>query len=314
MSATHPWLPWIMFTLFILLLLIIDLGVFHKEDHKISAKEAAVWSVVWISIGLLFGVGTWQVMGSQKGMEYFTGFLIEKSLSVDNIFVFIMIFSFFHVKPKYQHKILFYGILCAIVMRAGAIFAGTALLQQFHWLIYVFGGFLVVTGVKMMILSGKEQDPEENPILKFVVRRFRTVADYDTKQFFRKINGKLFVTPLFLALVAIEISDVIFAIDSVPAVLAITDDPFIVYTSNVFAILGLRSLYFISAELVRSLRYLTHGVAVVLLFVGSKMMASGYVKISSDVSLMIVGLILFFSVLISLLDKRKKKNDLLRED
>lgn len=305
MFLSHPWVPWAAFTVFILLLLFADLYLFHRDSHKISVKEAALLSTVWISLGVAFGIGVWLVQGPQQGADYFTGFLIEKSLSVDNIFVFVMVFSFFHVKQKFQHKILFYGILCAIILRALAIFAGVALLQRFEWLIYVFGGFLIVTGAKMLLLAGKEKSPEENPILGFIVRHFKMKPDYNTDKFFVRENGKLLFTPVFLALLAIEFSDIIFALDSVPAIFAVTQDPFIIYTSNVFAILGLRSLYFLSAELMTRLRYLVHGVAVVLLFVGTKMMASSFFHIPSLVSLAIVAFILLCSIAVSMAHAKK---------
>lgn len=304
---TSPWIAWTAFAVLIVVLLVLDLGVFHKHAHRMSVKEASLMSLLWISVGCLFGVGVWVFFGPEKGSEYFTGFIIEKSLSVDNIFVFIMIFSFFHIKQQYQHKILFYGIVCAIVMRAIAIFAGAALLQEFHWLMYVFGAFLIFTAAKMIFLAGKEPNPESNAILKFVTKRFPMEPNYDTEKFWIRKNGKLLFTPLFLALMAIEFSDVIFAIDSVPAVLAVTNDPFIVYTSNVFAILGLRALYFISAELMTSLRYLGHGVALVLFFVGTKMMISGHYKIPSNVSLMVIGGLMGAAVVASLVKKEKKE-------
>lgn len=291
---------YLVFSAFILMLLWVDLKVLHKNPHVVSVKEATLWSIGWISLGLLFGVGVWFSLGSEKGIEYFTGFLIEKSLSVDNIFVFIMVFNFFHIKQENQHKVLFYGILCAIILRGLAIWAGSTLLAEFHWLIYVFGAFLLFTGLKMLFMAGKESDPQNNPILKFLTKHLNVVPDYQTEKFFIRHEKKLRATPLFIALIAIEISDVIFALDSVPAIFAVTKDPFIVYTSNIFAILGLRSLYFVSAQLMRDLRYLGHGVAIVLLFVGIKMLISNYYHFSGPASLAIIASILAVAVFVSL--------------
>lgn len=307
LAIQFPWLPWAGFTALILFLLMLDLGVFNKNPHAVSTQEALGWSAVWISLGLAFGGFIWWVDGAVKGTEYFTGFIIEKSLSVDNIFVFIMIFNFFHVKPKYQHKIIFYGILCALVFRGIAIWGGVVLLEKFTWLMYVFGAFLIVTGIKMYKSSEKEMDPNDNPVLMFITKRFKMVPNYDTAKFFQRVDGKLAFTPIFLALIAIEISDVVFAIDSVPAIFAVTKDPFIVYTSNVFAILGLRSLYFISSHLIQKLKYLTHGVAIVLVFVGIKMMIANHYHLPSSISLAFILVVLSAAVAFSLKAERDEK-------
>ena len=301
----NVWLQYTLFCAFILLLLILDLGVFHKKDHVFSTKEAIGWSAFWISLGLLFGLGVGYFEGATKGQEYLAGFLIEKSLSVDNIFVFVMVFAFFKVEPKYQHRVLFYGILGAVVMRGLAIFAGTALLARFNWLMYVFGGFLLFTAIKMFKTADHESEGESK-LLRMLSNKLPVATHHNDGKFFVKEGGKWHVTSLFIALIALELSDVIFAVDSIPAIFAVTRDPFIVFTSNIFAILGLRSLYFLSADLIRRFEYLNKGVAVVLLFVGIKMLISGVYHIPSGISLAIIGAILAFSVWYSM---RKSKQE-----
>ena len=303
-AALHPWAPYAAFCAFILFLLVLDLGLFNRKAHAITTKESLKWSAVWISLGLLFGAGIWVFLGAQKGQEYLAGFLLEKSLAVDNIFVFVMVFSYFKIDPKYQHRILFYGILGAIIMRGVAIAAGAALLTRFHWLMYVFGAFLIFTGAKMFFK--KDNDHEgENRMLAILSKRLPVSPRHDDGKFFVREHGRLFVTPLFVALMAIEISDLVFAVDSIPAIFAVTNDPFIVFTSNIFAILGLRSLYFLSADLVRRFRYLDRGVAVVLLYVGVKMLIIDIFKIPSGVSLGIIAVILAIAVAMSLYAQKK---------
>ena len=298
-AALNPWAPYAAFCGFIILLLVIDLGVFNRNAHAVTARESIAWSTVWISLGLLFGAGVWHFMGAVKGQEYLAGFLLEKSLAVDNIFVFVMIFSYFKVEPKYQHRILFYGILGAIIMRGIAIAAGAALISRFHWLMYVFGAFLLFTGAKMFFAK-KDGEGAESGTLAWLSRHLPVSSHHGGGKFFLREGGKLYVTPLFVTLIAIEISDLVFAVDSIPAVFAVTTDPFIVFTSNIFAILGLRALYFLSADLVTRFRYLNRGVAVVLLFVGVKMLVMDLYKIPSSVSLGIIGAILAVSVLLSI--------------
>ena len=235
---------WIGFTLLVLAMLGLDLGVFHRRAHEVRVKEALLWTVVWISVALLFNVGVYFWFGSERALEFLTGYLIEKALSVDNIFVFLVLFSYFAVPPAFQHRVLFWGIVGALVMRAVFILLGAALLQSFHWVIYIFGAFLVFTGVKLLLQRGSEVHPERNPLFRQFKRLIPAVGDYRGPRFTVVENGKRFATPLLLVLVAIEATDIVFAVDSIPAVFAVTRDPFIVYTSNIFAILGLRAAVF----------------------------------------------------------------------
>jgi tellurite resistance protein TerC len=291
---------WIGFNLFILAMLALDLGVFHRKAHEVSFKEAATWSAVWVSLALVFNVGVWHFMGAEKGTQFLTGYLIEKSLSVDNIFVFALIFSYFAVPALYQHRVLFWGILGALVMRAIFIAAGATLIAKFHWIIYVFGAFLILTGLKMAFTPQKGLEPDKNPVLR-LVRRLVPVTDrYHGQKFFVRENGVRLATPLFLVLVLVETTDLIFAVDSIPAIFAITTDPFIVYTSNVFAILGLRSLYFLLAGVMHKFEYLKLGLAAVLVFVGTKMALVDVYKIPSSTSLAVVGALLAISIAASL--------------
>lgn len=294
-------LVWIGFNVFVLAMLALDLGVFHRDDHEVSAKEAATWTVVWILMAVAFGGVLFFWKGSEVATQYFTGYLIEKALSADNIFVFLLIFSFFKVPGQYQHRVLFWGILGALVMRAAMIGVGTTLLERFHWLIYVFGAFLAWTGVRMATQKDEGVDPGDNKLVK-LVRRVMPVTDtYEGNHFFLRRNGKLLATPLFLVLLVVESSDLLFALDSVPAIFAITTDPFIVYTSNVFAILGLRSMYFLLADVMGKLRYLKVGLSLILTFVGAKMLLSSVVTIPPVVSLGIIGAILAVTIGASLL-------------
>ncbi len=304
---------WIGFHLFVFLMLALDLGVFHKKIHKVPVKEALIWSAVWITLALLFSLFILFIVypdyhqGKTKALEFLTGYVIEYSLSVDNIFVFILLFSYFKVDERYQHKVLFWGILGALIMRASFIFAGVALIKQFHWIVIIFGGFLVFTGIKMMFQQETSVDPEKNGVLKFL-RRFLPVTDnFHEDRLFIKQNRKLHATPLFLVLLIIESSDLIFAVDSIPAILAISKDTFIVYTSNILAILGLRSLYFAVAGIMGYFRYLKTGLAFVLTFVGSKMLLDFfYIEIPILISLGIIISILLISILSSLLVRKKE--------
>jgi tellurite resistance protein TerC len=295
---------WISFNAFVLLMLALDLGVFHRKSHEITVKEALIWTGVWITLAMLFNIFIDFYFGKDKAIEFFTGYLIEKSLSVDNIFVIIMIFSYFNVPKPYQHKVLFWGILGALVMRAAFIFAGIELIHKFHWLIYIFGGFLIFTGIRMVKAGDVQLDLEHNPVVKFVRRIVRVTPAFHEDKFFTRIDGILWATPLFLVVVMIEATDLIFAVDSIPAILAISEDPFIVYTSNVFAILGLRSMYFALAGIEKYFRFLKFGLAVVLVFVGAKMCLMDFVKIPVEVSLIVIVFVLGISMIASMVATR----------
>jgi tellurite resistance protein TerC len=306
MPETSLWL-WVGFNLFILAMLALDLGVFHRKSHEVSMREATVWSLVWVSLALIFNGALWYFKGADPALQFFTGYLIEKSLSIDNIFVFALLFGYFSVPAAYQHRVLFWGILGALVMRAAFIFAGSALLAQFHWVIYIFGAFLILTGLKMALFRNSEMHPENNPVLKLVRRLVPVTRDYVKDHLFVKQAGRWAATPLFLVLVLIETTDLVFAVDSIPAIFAVTRDPFLVYTSNVFAILGLRSLYFLLAGVMGKFHYLKLGLSAVLVFVGVKMTLVELYKIPSFVSLGVIALILTVAVVASLLRARKEE-------
>jgi len=292
---------WIGFNVFVLAMLALDLGVFHRKTHVVTFRESMTWTVVWITLALIFNLGVWHYAGSTKALEFFTGYVIEKSLSVDNVFVFALLFSYFAVPAKYQHKVLFWGILGALGMRAAMIAAGSALLAKFAWIIYVFGAFLILTGLKMIFKREEEIHPERNPVVRAFKKLMPVTSDYRGESFFVRENGVRMATPLFVVLLLVEISDVIFAVDSIPAIFAVTTDPFIVYTSNVFAILGLRSLYFALAGVMDKFHYLKIGLGVVLTFVGVKMiLAHTTWKLDTLVSLGVIVLILGTSVVLSL--------------
>jgi tellurite resistance protein TerC len=290
--------------LFVLGMLALDLGVFHRKAHAVGFREALVWSSAWVAMALLFNAGVWWVYGPERGLEFLTGYLIEKSLSVDNIFVFVVIFSALGIPAIYQHRVLFWGILSALVLRALMIFAGAAMLARFHWLIYVFGGFLILTGAKLFFERGKESHPEEGWAMSLARRLIPATDRIDAHHFFTRVDGKLLATPLFMALVMVEITDVVFAVDSIPAIFAITGDTFIVFTSNIFAILGLRSLFFLLAGSIDRFRYLKVGLASVLVFVGAKMTAVDLYKMPPLVSLCVITLLLGASIAASLLASR----------
>lgn len=296
---------WAGFNLFILLMLALDLGVFHKKNARVPVKEAVIWTFVWITLALIFNIIIYFNLGKTKALEFLTGYVIEYSLSVDNIFVFILIFSFFNVNEKYQHKVLFWGILGALVMRGVFIFTGVALITRFHWIIYIFGGFLIYTGIRMLAKEEIQIEPDKNPLVKFF-RRFLPVTDnMHEEKFFVRINSKSYATPLFLVLIIIETSDLIFAVDSIPAVLAISQDKFIVFTSNIFAILGLRSLYFAISGVMDYFRFLKVGLAFVLSFVGLKMCSSGFIDMPVFYSLLVIISILSVSIIASVVIKKK---------
>jgi tellurite resistance protein TerC len=300
-----PIIFWIIFNAFVLIMLALDLGVFHRKSHDVSVKEALTWTFVWIFLAMVFNVIIYFWKGQQQALEYFTGYLVEKALSVDNIFVFIIIFTYFQIPSKYQHKVLFWGIIGALIMRVIFIFAGVALLERFHFTIYIFGALLIYTGIKMFNHSSSKIDPEKNPVLKFFKKFMPVTQTLHEDKFFVKINGKRFATPLFLVLILIETTDLIFAVDSIPAILAITQDQFIVYTSNVFAILGLRSLYFALAGIVHRFWLLSYGLAIVLVFVGFKMLLIDYYKIPIEWSLLVIISVIAGSIFLSLKIKNK---------
>lgn len=304
----NPWIAWIVFIAMIFFFLFVDLKIAHRRDKEISVKESLVWTGIWVSLGLLFGIVIGLIFGMERALEYYSGFILEKSLSVDNIFVFVMIFAFFKVEPRFQHRVLFYGVVGAIVLRAAAILSGSYLLSHFHWMIYVFGAILVVTAIKMLWLHNNNSADGENRFLRLLGRVLPVTHTQQDAHFFIKENNKWMLTPLAISLVAVEISDVIFALDSIPAIFAITRDPFVVFSSNIFAILGLRSLFFLSSHLVRRFHYLTHGVAIVLIFVGVKMMLVDVYKIPILASLLVIVSILGVSVAYSsLLEWRRTR-------
>ncbi len=297
---------WIGFNIFVLCMLTLDLGVFHRKAHIVLFRESIAWTCVWVVLALIFNLGVWHYYGSAKATEFFTGYLIEKSLSVDNVFVFALLFSYFAVPPLYQHKVLFWGIIGALLMRAFMIAAGAALISRFAWIIYVFGAFLIATGIKMIVKRSEAIHPERNPIVRLFKRLMPVTNRYRDGSFFVRENGVGMATPLFVVLLLVEFTDLIFAVDSIPAIFAVTTDPFIVYTSNVFAILGLRSLYFALAGVIDKFHYLKIGLGAVLTFVGIKMLlARSPYKIDTLVSLGVVIVILATSVIVSLLRAKK---------
>ncbi|MFN3730376.1 MAG: TerC family protein [Fimbriimonadaceae bacterium] len=316
--ANIPLWIWGAFLGFVLCMLALDLGVFHRHTRTIKIKEALVWSGVWIVLALLFNLvlflfwdriqPTSAYTPKEAGIAFLTGYLVEKALSVDNVFVFILVFTYFAVPPEYQHRVLFWGILGAIVFRAIFIAIGAALIQNFFWVMLIFGGFLIVTGVKMALAKDKKIDPSQNPVVRFFRRLMPVTDDYHGKKFFVRLDGKLFATPLFLALLMVEFTDILFAVDSIPAIFAITADPFIVFTSNIFAILGLRALFFAIAGLVQLFHYLSYGLAAILVFVGLKMlygyaekvMVPEWPKFPVAVSLGIIAAILTIAILASI--------------
>ncbi len=296
---------WIGFNVLVLVMLAVDLFVFHRDSHEVSMKESATWTVVWVSLALVFNGGVAWQFGSEVGLQFLTGYLIEKALSVDNIFVFVLIFSYFRVPAKYQHRVLFWGVLGALVLRGVMIGLGAALIKEFHWLIYLFGAFLVFTGIRMATQKEPDIEPQSNPVIRLIRKIWPVTDHYHGEKFFVKqtVSGRVrrVATPLFIVLVMVETSDLIFAVDSVPAIFAITQDPFIVYTSNVFAILGLRSLYFLLAGVIHKFHYLQLGLSAVLIFVGAKMVLSDIYKVPIAVSLGFIALALGLSVIASLM-------------
>jgi len=303
-------LPWIAFLAFIIVLLALDLGVFHREAHEVSRKEALIWSAIWVGMALLFNAGVFWFMGTQAGIEWLTGYLVEKSLAIDNVFVFLMIFSAFAVPAMYQHRVLFWGVVGALVMRAILIAFAGVLLSSFHWIIYVFGAFLIFTGYKFLRGGHEAPSLESNRLVRLVRRYYPVTEGYEGQKFFVKRNGILYVTPLLLVLILVETTDLVFAVDSIPAIYAITSDPFIVFTSNIMAILGLRALYFVLAGYLAGLRYLKPGLAAILIFVGSKMLLVDIYKIPPLLSLGVIVAMLAVAIAASVVAQRRTPGSL----
>jgi tellurite resistance protein TerC len=299
-------LLWVAFNAFILVAIAVDLRVLHRKPHKVSLKEAGLWTGVWVTLALIFGAGVTHYLGRQRGLEFFTGYLIEQSLSVDNLFLFLVIFRAFAVDARVQHRLLEWGIIGALVMRGVMIAAGTELIQNFSWMMYVFGAFLVYAGIHMLFVHKEDVHPENSKVFRFANRHLRVTHDYHGERFFVRKQGKLFATPLFLVLLVVEITDITLAVDSIPAIFGITSDAFIVYTSNVFAILGLRSMYFLLAGVLGKLRFLTVGLSLVLAFIGAKMIAEHWIDIPVHISLGIVAGILGVALGASLLFPAKQ--------
>ena len=305
-SISSTWL-WSVCAALILFMLSLDLGLFNRKSHTIHYREAAIWSAVWVTLAGIFAAIVFWVLGKQRGLEFVTGYLIELSLSVDNLFVFILIFSYFKVPARYQHRVLFWGLLGALVFRLTMIFVGATLIAHFEWILYVFGAFLVYTGLNMFREDDKEIQPENNPVVRLVTRYVRITRHYDEEQFFTYVDGKRVGTLLLLVLIIVEVTDIVFAVDSIPAIFAVTKNAFIVYTSNVFAILGLRSMYFLLAGVLGKFHYLRQGLAIVLTFIGVKMLiAIGHIEIPIWISLLVVLVVLSASIIASLLWPRRQ--------
>lgn len=297
---------WVWFHVFVFIMLALDLGVFHRKDKEISVKESLIWTFVWIGMALIFNLGVYHYMGRQEASEFLTCYILEKSLSVDNIFVMTIIFGFFKVLPRYQHRVLFWGILGALVMRIVFILGGVSLIQHFHFVLYIFGAFLIYTGIKMLFSQEQEMDPEKSWIYRIAKKYFRMTPHFVDNKFFIKKDGVRLMTPLFMVLLIIESTDVIFALDSIPATLSVTKNSFIAYTSNIFAILGLRSLYFAFAGVIGLFRFLTYALSFVLIFIGSKMLLENYLHISTSLSLGVVLGTIALSMILSLVIPEKK--------
>ncbi|MGH9463605.1 MAG: TerC family protein [Vicinamibacteria bacterium] len=297
-------IDWIVFASLVAVMLALDLGVFHRQSHVVRLREAVVWSALWITLSLLFNLGIYFHLGPSPAIDFFTAYVVEKSLSIDNIFVFLLIFSYFSVPPLFQHRVLFWGILAALVMRAFFIATGLALIEKFEWILYVFGAFLVFTGIRMAVRVEGEIHPEKNPVLNLLRRFVRVSKEYHGAQFLVKTESGYMATPLLVALVVVETSDLIFAVDSIPAVLAISQDPFIVYTSNVFAILGLRALYFALAGIMELFHYLHYGLAAILIFVGAKMLLSSVYHVPTALALAFIAVTVTVSIVASVLSVR----------
>jgi tellurite resistance protein TerC len=300
------WLPWAIFLGFVLIMLALDLGVFHRDAHEVSRKEALIWSGVWIGLAILFNIGIYIFQGTDAGVEWTTGYLIEKSLSVDNVFVFLLIFSAFAVPAKYQHRVLFWGIVGALAMRAILIAFAGVLLGSLHWMIYVFGAFLILTGIRFLKNDHGTPSLEDNRLVRLAKRAFPVTEGYEGQKFFVRRQGIRYMTPLFLVLLLVESTDLVFAVDSIPAIYAVTDDPFIVFTSNIFAILGLRALYFVLSGYLSGLAYLKPALAGILVFVGAKMLLVDVYKIPALASLAVIATVLTVAIIASLIARRRE--------
>ncbi len=292
---------WTVFSVLVLVMLALDLGVFHRKEHEVGMREALTWSVVWIGLALGFNLWIWFRLGSVKGVEFFTGYFLEKAMSVDNLFVFLIIFTYFSVPKPFQHRVLFWGVVGALVMRAAFIFLGLALIQRFDWVIYLLGLVLLITGLKMLRHESVEVQPERNPVLRLFRRLIPCTTEYHGNHFTVKEGGRRYATPLALVLIVIETTDLAFAIDSIPAIIGITRDPFIVFSSNIFAILGLRALYFVLAGIMDKFRYLSVGLGLTLVFIAAKMLIHGWVHVPVSISLGVIGSLIGGSMVVSVL-------------
>ena len=304
--ATNIWF-WVGFNAFVLAMLSLDLGIFHRKAHVVRPREAGIWVGVWVTLAMIFAAGLWALHSTHAALTFVTGYVIEESLSVDNIFVIVLIFSYFRIPQKYQHRVLFWGIVGALIMRGTFIGLGTLLLARFHWVLYIFGAMLVVTGVRMAFKGDDDFNGEENPIVRMVRRVLPVTSEYNGQKFFSIENGRRVATPLLLVLVLVEFTDLIFAIDSIPAIFAVTRDPFIVYTSNIFAILGLRSMYFLLADVVQRFYLLKYGLAVILSFIGVKMLGEKWFTVPILASLIVIVVTLGLSIAASLIWRQESK-------
>ncbi|MGE5343717.1 MAG: TerC family protein [Candidatus Omnitrophota bacterium] len=298
---------WIIFGITVIVMLALDLGVLNRRAHTVKLREALLWTVMWIAVALIFNLGVYLMKGPEAGTNFFTAYLLEKSLSMDNIFVFLLLFTYFKVEEIYQHKVLFWGIIGAVVFRGIFILMGVVLIQKFHWIIYVFGAFLVITGIRMFFKSEEDIHPEKNPMLRLASKLFPTKKEFVNGKFFVRENGIRMATPLFIVLLVIESMDIVFAVDSIPAVFGVTYDPFIVFSSNIFAILGLRALYFVLAGVIRLFEDLHYGLALILFLIGVKMLVSSYYKVPTALMLIVIALILVGSILVSLMRRLPKR-------
>ena len=301
-----PW-HWAGFILVIIFFLALDLGVFHRHAHVVKFKEALGWTAVWFTMAMIFAALLYILRGKQQAVEFVTGYIIELSLSMDNVFVIAVIFAYFRVANQYQHRVLFWGILGALIMRGLMIWLGAALIARFHWMLYVFGGFLIITGIRMMFSEDEGVHPEKNPVIRLARKIFAVCNEFDGQKFLTRVDGRTMLTPLAIVLIMVETTDLVFALDSIPAIFAITQDPFIVFTSNVFAILGLRSLYFVLAGAIQYFKYLKVGLSIVLVFIGGKMLAEiWHLKMPTNLSLLIVAGIILASIVLSIIIARRE--------
>jgi tellurite resistance protein TerC len=304
--ATNLWF-WVLFNAFVLAMLALDLGLFHRRSHTVRAREAALWSALWVCLALLFNAAIYRFAGPQPALEFLTGYVIEKSLAVDNLFVFAVIFSYFAVPERLQYRVLYYGVLGALIMRGAFIGLGALALHEWHWVLYLFGGLLVLTGIRFAVRTEEIIEPARNPAIRLARRLLPLSDSWNEHHFWVREGGLLRATPLLLVLIVVEVTDLVFAIDSIPAVFAVTRDPFLVYTSNVFAILGLRAMYFLLAGVVQRFVYLRYGLSIVLVFVGTKMLLDSVIYVPTVISLVVVAVVITASILLSLLRRPAEK-------